>query len=64
MNERLKGMMGYLAGPMDEVPDMGIDWRIDIQNFIWALDCGVLNPCDKPTDFAPENDDTRETISI
>jgi hypothetical protein len=62
MQERLTGMFGYCSGPMDEVPDMGVDWRLHIQDFLWGLGCGVLNPCNKPTDFALENGDTREKI--
>jgi len=59
---RLKGMVGYLAGPMDEVDDCGRDWRLEMQHFLWGLGAGVLNPCDKPTDFALEEESTKDLI--
>jgi len=46
---RLKGSLCYLVGPMDEVPDAGADWREYISKFLWSLNMGVLNPCNKPT---------------
>ena len=59
---RLKGTICYLAGPMDEVPDMGKDWRLVTSDMVWALEAGVLNPCDKPTDFAQEDDKTLQGL--
>jgi len=52
---RLKGSLAYCCGPMDDVADRGIHWRADIQEFLWQLGCGVLNPCDKPTKDASED---------
>ncbi len=46
---RLNGMIFYLAGPMDLIPGGGIEWRDDISPKLWALNAGVMNPCDKPT---------------
>ena len=54
---RLKGTLAYLSGPMDEVPDLGRDWRLEIQEFLWSLGVGVLNPCDKPTELGKEDED-------
>lgn len=56
---RLKGALSYFVGPMDQVPDMGADWRENMSHFLWDLGCGVLNPCDKPTDYAKETQETR-----
>jgi hypothetical protein len=56
---RLRGTIAYLAGAMDEVPDLGVDWRLDIQEFIWSLGAGVLNPCDKASIHATEDQDSR-----
>lgn len=60
---RLKGMTCYLCGPMDRVPDGGVEWRENISKKLKRLGVGVFNPCDKPSDFAPEDDNTREKIS-
>tara|TARA_R100001244_G_scaffold55390_1_gene47521 strand:+ start:2177 stop:2728 length:552 start_codon:yes stop_codon:yes gene_type:complete len=60
---RLKGMTCYLCGPMDRVPDGGVEWREDISKRLKKLGVGVFNPCDKPSDFAPEDDNTRERIA-
>lgn len=57
MSGRLKGMRAYLIGPMDECADLGKDWRIDIQKFLWTLHCGVLNPCDKAIDVGIEDEE-------
>ena len=57
MKGRLKGMRAYLIGPMDECPDLGRDWRIDIQRFLWGLRCGVLNPCDKAINVGVEDEE-------
>jgi len=39
---RLKYHIFYLAGPMDRVEGRGIEWRLDMQDFIW--DSGELIP--------------------
>lgn len=57
---RLRGQTIYLAGPMDRVLDRGVEWRLDIQQFLWSeLEAGVFNPCDKPIDWGKENEDAR-----
>ncbi len=63
MTNRLRGSMAYLAGPMDLVPDRGVEWRIEISEFLWKMGIGVLNPCDNPvTDSLKENDGYYELI--
>lgn len=57
---RLKGQIFYCCGPMDRVKDRGVEWRLDIQNFLWSLEAGVFNPCDKPIDWGVEDESSRE----
>ena len=59
---RLKGTTCYLCGPMDRVPDGGVAWREDMTLTLKDFGVGVFNPCDKPSDFAPEDEDTRVKI--
>ncbi len=56
---RLRGMTCYLCGPMDRVKDGGVGWRNYLTPKLHELGVGVFNPCDKPSNFAPEDDDTR-----
>ena len=60
---RLKGSCVYLAGPRDEVPDLGSDWREWITPKLQALGMGVYNPCDKPTDDGTEVGEDRELMT-
>ena len=62
MKSRLKGMTCYLCGPMDRVPDGGTEWRDHISKKIKRMGVGVFNPCDKPSDYAKEDNITREEI--
>ncbi len=64
MKHRLSGSMFYLVGPMDEVPDLGADWREDISRFLWNMNIGVMNPCDKPTANGKESPDFIKRINI
>jgi hypothetical protein len=58
---RLKGHLFYGIGPMDRVPDRGVEWRKDIQEFLWReLEAGFFNPCDKPMDWGVEDEDSRQ----
>ena len=59
---RLKGMTAYLCGAMDRVADGGAEWREHITPRLQELGVGVFNPCNKPSDYAPEDEDTRELI--
>ena len=47
---------------MDRVPDGGVEWRENISKDLKDMGIGVFNPCDKPSDFAPEDKNTREAI--
>jgi len=60
---RLKGMTAYLCGAMDRVEDGGVVWRDYITPKLQELGVGVFNPCNKPSDYAPEDEDTRALIS-
>ena len=59
---RLKSMTCYLCGAMDRVPDGGEGWREWITPHLYDLGIGVYNPCNKPSDFAPEDESTRNAI--
>ena len=57
---RLKNSLCYLCGAMDRVQDGGVGWRGNITPKLKELGIGVLNPCDKPSDYALENEETRD----
>lgn len=59
---RLRGMTCYLCGPMDRVPDGGAGWRQLMSDRLREFEVGVFNPCDKPSDFAQEDEDSRTRI--
>lgn len=60
--KRLENTITYLCGPMDRVKDGGVAWRQMITPKLHNLGVGVLDPCDKPSDYAPEDFDTRNRI--
>ena len=64
MRNRLKNTMCYLCGAMDRVPDGGVGWRNMITPILRDMGVGVLDPCNKPTDFAQENRKFREQIIV
>ena len=41
---RLKGLCGYLCGPIDFAKDAGRDWREDMEKFIEPMGVRVFNP--------------------
>jgi nucleoside 2-deoxyribosyltransferase len=45
---RLKGLRCYLAGPIDQAPDDGVEWRQKITPWLEQKGVRVLDPCDKP----------------
>jgi|TARA_R110000824_G_scaffold167062_1_gene343846 hypothetical protein len=47
---------------MDRVSDGGVVWRQEITPRLKELEIGVLDPCDKPSNYATEDDNTRQTI--
>ena len=59
---RLKNTLCYLCGAIDRVQDGGVGWRNYISSQLMDVGVGVLNPCDKPTPFAVEDDNFREEI--
>jgi hypothetical protein len=60
---RLKNTMCYLCGPMDRVDDGGVGWRRYITPILKGAGVGVLDPSDKPTHFALEDDSFRSTVN-
>mgnify|MGYP000023023203 CR=1 FL=1 len=64
MKSRLKNTLCYLCGAMDRVPDGGAGWRNMITPVLKDMNVGVLDPCNKPTDFACEDDQFRDMITI
>lgn len=38
----------YLSGPIDNAPDLGVGWRLKVQQELADLDIIFLNPCNKP----------------
>jgi len=52
---KLAGTLAYLMGPIDRVPDCGVEWRKNITPFLHGLEIGVLDPCDKATPYATED---------
>lgn len=60
--ERLKGSLIYLAGGIQYIPDLGIDWRQKAEKELRGLGIGVLNPMDKATNFANEDTHTQEHL--
>ena len=63
MPARLKDMLCYLSGPMDRVSwSEATDWRNRIKDFLFNLNVGVLDPCDKACSFGVENEGIRENI--
>ena len=60
---RLKGTTCYLCGPMDRVEGGGKLWRSILSKKIKEMGIGVFDPCDKPSNFAPEDEDTRRVVN-
>jgi len=48
---------------MDRVPDGGTEWRDYISKKIKNMGVGVFNPCDKPSDYAKEDNEIRDNIN-
>jgi nucleoside 2-deoxyribosyltransferase len=62
MKERLKWSIFYLAGPIQYASDLGVEWRKKATQFLHSLNIGVINPCDKPTDIAKEDENTQSYL--
>lgn len=59
MQQRLKGSMTYMLGPMEFAKDNGANWRIKATEFLKKLDIGCLNPVNKPCEHAPEDEQSK-----
>lgn len=59
---RLLGHSTYLAGPIDHAHDLGIGWRKELTPWLQTRGIGVLDPCDKPSDFGSETPETFHAI--
>lgn len=46
----------YLSGPIDDVPDLGVQWRLDLIQKSHEAGLGVryIDPCNKPSSCAQE----------
>jgi nucleoside 2-deoxyribosyltransferase len=62
VRNRLKGHIFYLAGGIQYIPDLGVDWREVAQKELWKMGIGVFNPMDKACNFANEDKDTQTNI--
>jgi hypothetical protein len=52
---KLTGDIVYLSGPMECVSDFGVGWRQEITPKLHARGIGVIDPCNKPSDYADES---------
>lgn len=62
MINKLKSTICYLCGGMDRVADGGVPWRQTVTPILKNLGIGVLDPCNKPSDFGEESPSFREDI--
>lgn len=61
--ERLKGSTCYLAGGIQYIPDLGIDWRQKAESTLRDIGVGVFNPMDKAIEFANEDKHTQQHLN-
>lgn len=54
---RLNGTKNYLAGPMDQCPNGGEDWRTEITPKLEQFGIKVFNPANKPTSIKKGKED-------
>jgi hypothetical protein len=54
---KLKGLRAYLCGPIDDCPNGGRTWRMDMSTFLTSLDVTVLDPTNKPIDEFNEGEE-------
>jgi nucleoside 2-deoxyribosyltransferase len=40
---------------MECLDDCGVGWRLEIEPILRSLDIGIINPCNKPSDYADES---------
>jgi nucleoside 2-deoxyribosyltransferase len=63
MKSRLKGATCYVAGGIQYIPDLGVDWRTKAELELRKLGVGVFNPMDKAIEFANEDRHTQNHLS-
>lgn len=59
---RLRGTACYLAGPMTDLPDIGIGWRKAVTPYLEDLGVVVLDPCDKKIEIGKEGQRQRQYL--
>lgn len=59
---RLRGSLFYLAGGIQYIDDLGINWRKEAERELRSLGVGVLNPMDKASNYANEDKDTQANL--
>jgi nucleoside 2-deoxyribosyltransferase len=63
MYNRLNKTLVYLSGGMDRVIDWkkdAVQWRDELKSFLRSMNIGILDPCDKATLIAIEDENVRK----
>jgi nucleoside 2-deoxyribosyltransferase len=60
---RLKGSTCYVAGGIQYIPDLGVDWRAKAEQELRSIGIGVFNPMDKAIEFANEDKHTQNYLN-
>ncbi len=54
----------YLAGPIENLQDRGTQWRKQVTDVLRAkYKIGIIDPCDKPSDYAMEDPATMQRVT-
>ena len=56
MEQNLKDSLCYLAGPIEDVEDNGVEWRKRFINKSSSMKIRFIDPCDKPANCTQEID--------
>lgn len=59
---RLRGSTCYLAGPMTDLPDLGVGWRQAITPDLEEMGVVVFDPCDKQIEIGQEGQSQRQYL--
>lgn len=62
MKNRLRGAACYLAGPMTDMPDLGISWRQAITPYLKEMGIVVFDPTAKRIEIGDESAPAREHL--